>query len=182
MLSTLPAAALEFAFLQDVEIAAGTDLATAAAAMLFVVGPAEEVSKFLAVRLGPYRSLYFDEPRDGLVYAAAASLGFASLENLFYILSFGPEVMIGRAPVSTLAHVIFGSFWGYGLGMQAQEGRRARRLWLWATLAVAAAVHGVFNILVFTLQPPRRSASLNGSTPAGTAGGGRWLLPGSCSG
>ena len=70
MLSTLPAAALEFAFLQDVEIAAGTDLATAAAAMLFVVGPTEELSKFLAVRLGPYRSLYFDEPRDGLVYAA----------------------------------------------------------------------------------------------------------------
>ena len=153
MLSTLPAAALEFAFLQDVEIAAGTDLATAAAAMLFVVGPAEELSKFLAVRLGPYRSLYFDEPRDGLVYAAAASLGFASLENLVYIVSFGPEVMIGRAPVSTLAHVIFGSFWGYGLGMQAQEGRRARRLWLWATLAVAAAVHGVFNILVVTLSP-----------------------------
>ena len=65
-----PLSALEFAFLRDAGIAKGTDLATAAAAMLFVAGPTGELSRFLAVRLGPFRSLYFDEPRDGLVYAA----------------------------------------------------------------------------------------------------------------
>ena len=153
MLFTLPAAGIEFAILHDDDIRVGTSLAAAAMAMLFVVGPVEELSKFMAVRLGPYRSLYFDEPRDGLVYAVAASLGFASLENLVYILSFGPEVMVGRAVFSTLAHVIFGSFWGIGLGVQAQEGRRGRRFWLLAGLVVAAAVHGAFNILVLTLSP-----------------------------
>ena len=153
MLFTLPAAALEFAFFNLADIEVGRDLATGAAAMLFVVGPVEELSKFMAVRLGPYRSLYFDEPRDGLVYAVAASLGFASLENLVYILSFGPEVMVGRAVFSTLAHVIFGSFWGVGLGVQAQAKRRGRGLLLSAGLLVAAAVHGVFNILVLTLSP-----------------------------
>ncbi len=153
MASTIPAAALEFVFLYDSDIEAGGDLAATAAAMLFVVGPVEELSKFLAVRLGPYRSLYFDEPRDGLVYAVAASLGFASLENFFYILAYGPEVMIGRAPISTLAHVIFGSFWGLALGVQAQTGRRGRRLWLAGGLLAAAAAHGVFNTLVFTLSP-----------------------------
>ena len=75
MLSTAPAAALEFAFLRNAGIEIGADLATAATAMLFVVGPAEELSKFLAVRLGPFRSLYFDEPRDGLVYAAGPAWG-----------------------------------------------------------------------------------------------------------
>ena len=98
------------------EIGAGAGLAAAAMAMLFVVGPVEETSKFLAVRLGAFRSLYFDEPRDGLVYAVAASLGFASLENLVYILQFGPEVMVGRAPLSTLAHVIFRKLLGAGAG------------------------------------------------------------------
>ena len=151
MLSTIPAALLEFAFLNESDVEPGADLATAATAMLFVVGPVEELSKFMAVRLGPFRSLYFDEPRDGLVYAAAASLGFASLENLVYILSFGPAVMILRAPISTLAHVIFGSFWGYALGIQTQEGRTGRRFWLVAGLAVAATAHGAFNILVLTL-------------------------------
>ncbi len=153
MLSTVPAGILNTLFIGGDVLDGTADLATVAAAMLFVVGPVEEMSKFMAVRLGPFRSLYFDEPRDGLVYAAAASLGFASLENLLYILSFGPAVMVGRAPISTLAHVIFGSFWGYGLGIQAQEGRRAKQLWLWAGLAVAAAVHGLFNILVFNASP-----------------------------
>ena len=153
MLSTIPAGILNTLFIGDDLLDGAADLASVAAAMLFVVGPVEETSKFLAVRLGPYRSLYFDEPRDGMVYAAATSLGFASLENLLYILNFGPWVMLGRAPISTLAHVIFGSFWGYGLALQAQEGRRARRLWLAAGLAVAAAIHGLFNVLVFTLWP-----------------------------
>lgn len=51
----------------------------------------------------------FDEPGDGLVYSTAASLGFASLENLFYIVQFGPAVMILRAPLSTAGHVVFGA-------------------------------------------------------------------------
>ena len=153
MVSTIPAGGLELALLRDADIRGGDSLVAAIAAMLFVVGPVEEASKFLAVRLGPYRSLYFDEPRDGLVYAVAASLGFASLENLVYILSFGPEVMVGRALFSTLAHVIFGSFWGIALGIQMQRHRWGRGLWLLFGLAVAAALHGAFNILILTLSP-----------------------------
>ena len=153
MLSTIPAGIINTIFIDSDVMSGSADPAAIAVSMLFVVGPVEELSKFLAVRLGPFRSLYFDEPGDGLVYAAAASLGFASLENLVYIMAFGPAVMIGRAPISTLAHVIFGSFWGYGLGLQAQEGRRARRLWLAGSLTIAAAVHGLFNVLVFSAWP-----------------------------
>ena len=162
MLSTIPAGILNELFIDDDVVIGTADVAATAMAMLFVVGPVEECSKFLAVRLGPYRSLYFDEPRDGLVYAVGASLGFASLENLLYIWMYGPEVMLARAPISTLAHVIFGSFWGYALGMQAQQspeqspqqtqGRRwGKGFWVLAGLAVAAVVHGVFNILALTL-------------------------------
>ena len=151
MLATVPAGILEFVLLDLPGIDVEGSLAAGVAAMLFVVGPVEELSKFAAVRLGPYRSLYFDEPRDGLVYAVAASLGFASLENLVYILSFGPEVMVLRAPVSTLAHVIFGSFWGIGLGIQVQKYTRGRSFLLVGGLAVAAVVHGIFNILLLTL-------------------------------
>lgn len=125
-------------------------LATTAIVMLGVVGPVEEAGKFLAVRLGVYRSLHFEEPLDGLVYGAAASLGFASLENLIYILVWGPEVMLLRAPFSTLGHVVFGSAWGYGLGLR----RSGRGMWVvWGSLATAAALHGAFNILLFTSVP-----------------------------
>ena len=124
-LATIPAAIIEYVVLGESFLEERVGVAAVAPGMLLVVGPVEEISKFLAVRLKAYRSLYFDEPIDGLVYAAAASLGFASLENLFYVLEFGPEVMLVRAPISTLAHLVFGCIWGYALGLhQASGGRR----------------------------------------------------------
>ena len=151
MASTLPAGIINTVFLDDDVLSETANLASVASGMLFVVGPTEEVCKFLAVRLLAYRSAYFDEPGDGLVYSTAASLGFASLENLFYILTFGPAVMLGRAPLSTVAHVVFGSFWGYDLGHQVQAGRRRR--WPLAGIAAGAVVHGVFNVAVFAFWP-----------------------------
>lgn len=148
-LSTIPAAILEVVFLGDAELEAGADLAAVATTMLLVVGPVEELSKFSVVRLVPYRSLYFDEPMDGLVYAAAASLGFASLENLLYVFQYGPAVMLYRAPLSTLAHVIFGSVWGYALGLHVQSGYRKTGLVV-GGVVLAAAVHAFFNIAVFS--------------------------------
>lgn len=152
MAATIPAGIIEIVFLDDDILDETASLASVASGMLFVVGPAEEFCKFLAVRLRAYRSLYFDEPGDGLVYSAAASLGFASLENVLYIQMYGPGVMLLRAPLSTVAHVVFGSFWGYALGRQVQAGGRGR----WETpagIAAGAVVHGLFNVAVFTFQP-----------------------------
>lgn len=152
MAVTIPAGFIEYWFLDESLTSDSADLASVAVAMLFVVGPVEETCKFLAVRALAYRSMYFDEPADALVYCAAASLGFASLENLVYIASFGPAVMIGRAPLSTLGHLVFGSFWGYALSRQIRSGRRSR-LRLLAGICLASLVHGLFNVSVFVLIP-----------------------------
>ena len=150
MVATIPAGILNSIFVDEAVLSEDARLASVAMMMLLVVGPVEETAKFLAVRLFSYRSLYFDEPADGLLYAAAASLGFASLENLLYVLEFGPGVMILRAPLSTLAHVVFASVWGYRLGLRTQGGDRRRGPLLVAILA-AAAVHGLFNVAVFAV-------------------------------
>ncbi len=150
MVSVLPAGVLSFLFIPDESFISGADLAAISLSMLAVVGPVEESCKFLAVRWAVFRSLHFEEVMDGLVYGAASSLGFASVENLGYVLTFGPEVMILRAPFSTLAHVVFGSLWGYGLGLR----RSGRGIWIvWVTLAGAAALHGASNILLFSPAP-----------------------------
>ena len=151
MLSTIPAGIFSFIFLDESFLDEGANFASVASGMLFVVGPVEEMSKFLAVYPVAYRSLYFDEPSDGLVYAAAASLGFASLENLLYIIEFGPAVMIGRAPLSTVAHVIFGSFWGYALGRRTIADSRGVIVII--GIAAAALVHGMFNLFLFAFAP-----------------------------
>ncbi len=146
--ATIPAGVLEIVIfgLSELDIDTVEPL-SAAAAMLLVVGPVEETCKFLAVRLYAFRSAYFDEPSDGLILAAAASLGFASLENVGYIAAFGPAVMLLRAPLSTLGHVVFASFWGEALGRRAQAGA-ASRFGLPLGLAAAAIVHGLFNVAV----------------------------------
>ena len=148
-ISTIPAGLGNYFFGADALLEGSPQLLSIVTAMTFIVGPVEEFCKFGAVRIGPYRSLYFDEPVDGLVYAAAASLGFASLENLVYVLQYGPEVMIGRAPLSTVGHLVFGSIWGYALGQHFISGGR-RRSFLLGSLALAAGAHALFNVLVFS--------------------------------
>jgi RsiW-degrading membrane proteinase PrsW (M82 family) len=165
-MATIPASIIEAIFRGDVDLDEGASLSTVAATMLLVVGPVEEVCKFAVVRLKPYRSRYFDEPMDGLVYAAAASLGFASLENLFYVAKFGPEVMIGRAPLSTVAHLVFGSIWGYALGVHHASAHNRTGLVV-ISLGVASIVHATFNVTVFTL--PLAAVAL-------VIGGGVWAF------
>ena len=121
-LSAIPAAIGNFVFGADMLVGETPALATVFTAMLLFVGPVEEFCKFVAVRLGPYRSPNFDEAVDGLVYSSAASLGFASLENLFYVIQFGPSVMLLRAPLSTVGHLAFGSTWGLALGQHYVSG------------------------------------------------------------
>ena len=149
MVATIPAGIVNEIFVDDSILSGNANLTSVAMSMLFVVGPIEELSKFMAVRLVAYKSLYFDEPGDGLVYSSAASLGFASLENLSYVFAFGPAVMLGRAPLSTLAHVIFGTFWGRALGLRAQKSSRGLTP-IVLSIGLAAAVHGLFNVAVFT--------------------------------
>lgn len=152
-LSTIPAGLVEYFLLGgefDGAILEGdAGFAQTATAMLFVVGPVEEVCKFGAAWIKPYRSLYFEEPMDALVYAAAAGLGFASLENIGYVIAYGPEVMLIRAPISTLGHLAVSCVWGYAYGLHQQSGYR-RHAAVGGSLVLAALLHGLFNTLALT--------------------------------
>ena len=51
----------------------------------FVVGLGEELCKYIVLVLYALRKPSFNEPFDGIVYAVMISLGFAALENVFYV-------------------------------------------------------------------------------------------------
>lgn len=71
-----PAALLETAFLWSQFL------------LIVVAAPViEEYLKYFVVRRAVYHREEFSEPVDGIVYAGAAALGFASIENLGYLLS-----------------------------------------------------------------------------------------------
>jgi protease PrsW len=127
-------------------------------ACFLIIGPCEELAKFLAVRLVMFRSREFDEPLDGLIYAAAAALGFASLENVFYVVDFqhGGAIRWGMLGVRSFlalpGHVIFASTWGYALGRQKFD----PQFRVWPYVLLAAGLHGLYDFLL--MYPPIRPA------------------------
>jgi protease PrsW len=144
----IPVAIIE-SLLYPGSIQGNLSIPTALYAAFVVAGVTEELAKFLAVRLGPYRSPSFNQPEDGLVYAAAVALGFAAMENVIYVFSFGIAVILARGLFSNLAHVLFSSLWGYPLGL-TKLGIIKNKYVTWAGLVAAMAAHGVFDFLFFT--------------------------------
>lgn len=76
----------------------------------------EEFCKFLVVYFYCRRHSDFDEPMDGLVYGVAASLGFAALENVLYVLDEGLWVALPRAITAVPMHAAMGAIMGYYVG------------------------------------------------------------------
>ncbi len=95
------------------------------------IGFPEELVKFLAVLLLAYNSKEFNEPFDGVVYSVASSLGFATLENLFYVLEGGVLVGLVRAVLAVPSHALDGAVMGVYLGRAKIMGSRGvwRRRW-----------------------------------------------------
>jgi RsiW-degrading membrane proteinase PrsW (M82 family) len=113
-----------------------------------IVAPiVEESLKFSAVYFTVYRDEEFDEPVDGIVYAVAAALGFATIENILYVLEGGIAVGIIRAIASVPAHALFSSIWGYALGLAKFRPPDKRPVLIASGLAAAIFFHSVFNLL-----------------------------------
>jgi protease PrsW len=113
-------------------------------------GLLEEFLKWFLVYYGAYLHEEFNEPYDGIVYASALSLGFASLENIFYLYTFGIEQALMRAVLPVSGHALFGVIMGYYLGKGKFSVGRTRLLFLALSLAVPVVLHGTFNFLLLS--------------------------------
>jgi RsiW-degrading membrane proteinase PrsW (M82 family) len=122
---------------------------TGVLAGLFLAGPVEEFCKFLPFRLVTLRYREFDEKTDGIVYASAVALGFASFENLGYLGYLGGFALFGRALASPLTHAVFASVWGYAVGSAKIGGKRLLPAAL-GGLSLSALIHGLFNVLTIS--------------------------------
>jgi protease PrsW len=118
----------------------------------FVVTAApEELVKLAAVMIASLWSRQWNEPMDGIVYGVAAGLGFAGLENVYFLAASGdPMVVFGRAFTANLAHAAFTGGAGFCLGL-ARLGRPFGK-----TVAVLGAFgaivfHGAYDIFLFSL-------------------------------
>ena len=111
----------------------------------------EEIAKFLLFWLFVRRNKYFDEHMDGIVYAAAVSLGFAGLENVMYLFSAEDWVSTGmvRALFSVPAHFFFGILMGYYYSLVRFDPvtPSINRFWV---LGAPIIAHGIFDSILFS--------------------------------
>ncbi len=121
---------------------------------VFIAPVIEELIKFWIVRYTVYDRVEFDEPVDGIVYAAAAALGFATAENVLYLFQ---AYRMGAGTVASLAviraflsgpgHALWSAMWGYALGFaKFSDAKRGGELVV-KGLLLAVGLHGVFNLV-----------------------------------
>ena len=110
-------------------------------------GIPEELSKFLIFMIFIWNDKNFDEYFDGIVYASFIGLGFACVENISYVFSFGFQTGVVRALLSVPGHFLFGVVLGYFLSM-AKFHAEKRGTYLISGLLFAMLAHGLFDWLL----------------------------------
>ena len=116
-----------------------------------VTGFTEEFFKWFVFLYVVYQHTEFDTHYDGIIYAVSISLGFASLENIMYLLSHGIEYAFTRAIFPVSSHALFGVMMGYHFGI-AKIIKRRQSWNIFLALFLPFFLHGTYNYILQTNQ------------------------------
>ena len=110
----------------------------------------EESFKLLALWLVLRKNPYFDEHFDGIVYAVCVGLGFAAVENIFYVFSEEEwvSVAISRALLAVPGHYAFAILMGYYYSVYHFVDHSPKVAA--CILLVPIAAHGVYDALAMS--------------------------------
>ena len=114
--------------------------------------PVEEGLKLSILYFYVYKMKDFNEPIDGIVYGVTVSLGFATLENIYYVYLLADyfdttsmALAIARSFSAVPAHAVFGVFMGYFF-MKYSFIKKGDNL-LFAFL-IPFVLHGCYNLFI----------------------------------
>jgi RsiW-degrading membrane proteinase PrsW (M82 family) len=111
----------------------------------------EEFFKWFILFYAIYQHVEFDEPFDGIVYGVAVSLGFATVENIFYLIANGIEHAMARALLPVSSHALFGVIMGFYIGKaKFTEGKKAK--WVIASLLLPFILHGLYDYILISQE------------------------------
>ncbi|MBU8907214.1 glutamic-type intramembrane protease PrsW [Desertibacillus haloalkaliphilus] len=110
-------------------------------------GLIEEFFKWFLLFFLSYKHARFNEHYDGIVFGAAISLGFATVENILYLIAYGIEGAIGRAFFPVSSHALFGVIMGYYLG-KASVSSSKTFIWVFLSLTLPVVLHGLYDFML----------------------------------
>jgi len=111
----------------------------------------EELMKYCVLVFYCLKLKDFDEPMDGIVYGVTVSLGFATLENILYVMSGDMQVAITRALTAVPAHALTGAIMGYFIGSILRTPEKRTRLLILALL-IPTLLHGAYDFPLMYLK------------------------------
>lgn len=116
--------------------------------IFFEIAFIEEFSKWLMIRFLGYNNKEFDQLYDIIVYSVFVALGFAMVENIFYVLPGGLSLGLFRAFFSVPGHACFGIFMGVFLGLAKVYEKKDKYLsclYMFFALLVPTLLHTFYN-------------------------------------
>lgn len=136
---------------RGVTILMGEDIYTTAFIQSSLI---EEAFKWFILFHVIYNHTEFDEPYDGILYAGAISLGFATMENLLYSF-FVPtdfSVMLLRALLPVSGHALFGVLMGYYLGRAKFTKLKNKKVMLFMSFFIPFILHGTYDWIILMFE------------------------------
>ncbi len=117
------------------------------------VGLIEELCKFAVLRFHAYRLKVFNEPFDGIIYSTFVGLGFATAENVMYILQGGWSVGVLRMFTAVPGHYAFAVVMGYYVGKAKFEPQHRFKYMVQAVF-YASFLHGLYDFFALQKEYP----------------------------
>ncbi len=127
-----------------------TNISKALIESFLTAAPVEEGLKFLILFYFVYKMKDFNEPIDGIVYGVCVSLGFATLENIYYVYvlpdffkTTSLSLALTRAFSAVPAHAAFGAFMGYFFTKYSFISKKDN---LFFSIIIPIFLHGFYNL------------------------------------
>ncbi|SER45085.1 glutamic-type intramembrane protease PrsW [Salipaludibacillus aurantiacus] len=111
----------------------------------------EEFFKWFIVLVTVFYHVHFSQRYDGIVYATAVALGFASVENLLYIIAHGLDTAFIRAVFPVTSHALFGVVMGYYFG-KAKFQKQKRYRYLFMAFLIPYLLHSLYNLILLSMN------------------------------
>lgn len=119
---------------------------------MLIVAPAEELGKFLVLRLITWKNRNFNYSYDAIVYSVFVSLGFAALENVGYVFSNGILTAVMRMFTAVPGHACYAVFMGYFYSKakyaQLTNNKKKCAFHILLAIFIPIVMHGIYDAIL----------------------------------
>ena len=122
--------------------------------VLICVAFVEEICKWIIVMKTTYNNKEFDQIYDAIIYSVLVSLGFAFIENIFYVYDGGITIGLFRAISAIPSHaanaIVMGNYIGLSKIAKINNNSKVYYKNLYLSIFMPVILHTLYDYFIFT--------------------------------